>query len=66
MNLSVDLHWFNERGFVFVKIKSPHTAKYRPWALKVAIGFHDESRADAFERYLKSGSSHAFSARHLW
>lgn len=46
--------------------KSPHTAKYRPWVLKVVIGFDNESRADAFERYLKSGSDHAFSARHLW
>jgi len=48
--------------------KSPHTSKYRPWVLKVEVivGFTDESRANSFERYLKSGSGHAFSARHLW
>ncbi|MCG2658646.1 MAG: GIY-YIG nuclease family protein [Kiritimatiellae bacterium] len=46
--------------------KSPHTTKYRPWVLKVIMGFDDESKANAFERYLKSGSGHAFSARHLW
>jgi len=32
------------------------TAKYRPWSVDVVIEFPDESRAVAFERYLKSGS----------
>ncbi len=46
--------------------KSPHTAKYRPWRLLVAVGFEDHARAVDFERYLKSGSGRAFAARHLW
>lgn len=46
--------------------KSPHTAKYRPWELVVAIRFEDDGRAEAFESYLKSGSGHAFAKRHLW
>ena len=42
-----------------------HTAKTRPWQLVVAIEFVDESRAVAFEKYLKSGSGVEFSKRHL-
>jgi len=42
-----------------------HTAKYRPWALKTYIAFSDETRAFAFEKYLKSGSGRAFAKRHL-
>jgi hypothetical protein len=30
------------------------------------IRFEDEKRDAAFERYLKSGSGHAFAKRHLW
>ena len=33
-----------------------HTAKYRPWRVKTYVAFTDESRAFAFEKYLKSGS----------
>jgi len=44
----------------------PHTAKYRPWRIEVAIRFRDDQRAVAFERDLKSGSGHAFAKRHLW
>ncbi|MEQ9453195.1 MAG: hypothetical protein RLN76_01210 [Phycisphaeraceae bacterium] len=32
----------------------------------VVIGFAEEERANAFERYLKSVSGHAFAKRHLW
>jgi len=42
-----------------------HTAKAVPWAPVVVIEFSDESRAVAFEKYLKSGSGAAFSKRHL-
>jgi putative endonuclease len=42
-----------------------HTAKYRPWTLKTYVAFLDESKAFAFERYLKSGSGRAFAKRHL-
>ena len=34
--------------------KSPHTSKFVPWRLIAAIRFEKESRAAAFEPYLKS------------
>jgi putative endonuclease len=46
--------------------KSPHASKHRPWRIVVAIWFAAEARARAFERYLKSGSGHAFARRHFW
>lgn len=42
-----------------------HTSKYRPWEIIVAIGFQDEARAFAFEKYLKSPSGRAFAKKHL-
>jgi putative endonuclease len=42
-----------------------HTSKFRPWRLKTYVGFSDETRAFAFERYLKSGSGRAFAKKHL-
>jgi len=46
--------------------KSPHTATHAPWSIVVALHFEDEKRAEAFERYPKSGSGHAFAKRHFW
>lgn len=46
--------------------KSPHTQKHVPWKVTVAIYFEDDAKAEAFERYLKDGSGHAFAKRHLW
>ncbi|HEY9155607.1 MAG TPA: GIY-YIG nuclease family protein [Opitutaceae bacterium] len=43
----------------------PHTAKFRPWRLKTAVAFDDESRATAFELYLKSSSGRAFAKKHF-
>jgi len=40
--------------------RSPHTSKYAPWELAVAVYFKDPTKAEAFERYLKHGSGHAF------
>jgi predicted GIY-YIG superfamily endonuclease len=40
--------------------KSAHTSKYVPWKLVTYVAFSDEQKAEAFERYLKSGSGHAF------
>lgn len=45
--------------------KSPHTAKYKPWKVEVAVYFEDASKANAFELYLKSGSGHAFAKRYF-
>ena len=46
--------------------KSPHTSKYLPWKLVAYVAFSDSQKADAFERYLKSGSGHAFARKRLW
>jgi putative endonuclease len=46
--------------------KSPHTSKYLPWKLVTYVAFSDGQKADAFERYLKSGSGHAFARKRLW
>ena len=43
----------------------PHTSKYRSWKVETYIAFETLAQAQAFERYLKSGSGHAFAARHF-
>ncbi|MCG2711675.1 MAG: GIY-YIG nuclease family protein [Candidatus Omnitrophica bacterium] len=45
--------------------KSPHTAKFRPWRLRLYIAFETLEQAQHFERYLKSGSGHAFANKHF-
>ena len=45
--------------------RCPHTARYRPWQLHVAIELPDGRRAIEFERYLKSGSGRAFAKGHF-
>ncbi|MCZ6688837.1 MAG: GIY-YIG nuclease family protein [Planctomycetota bacterium] len=46
--------------------QSPHTSKWRPWKIVLALTFADEAQAYAFERYLKSGPGRAFAGRHFW
>ena len=46
--------------------KSTHTSKHLPWRLVTYIAFSDRTQAEAFERYLKSGSGHAFARKRLW
>ena len=46
--------------------QSRHTAKFKPWRLVSYIAFADRTKAESFERYLKSGSGHAFAAKRLW
>jgi putative endonuclease len=46
--------------------KSPHTSKYAPWKLVTYIAFSDQLKAEKFERYVKSGSGHAFAKKRLW
>ena len=46
--------------------KCRHTAKQRPWKVKLYIAFESQRLARDFERYLKSGSGHAFAKRHFW
>jgi len=43
----------------------PHTSKYIPWRVLAAISFADDSKAQAFEKYLKSGSGRAFSQKNF-
>ncbi len=44
---------------------SPHTAKYRPWAVETAVALSSRGKAAAFEAYLKTGSGHEFRRRHF-
>jgi predicted GIY-YIG superfamily endonuclease len=44
---------------------SPHTAKHRPWKAVVVVRFDDDTKAAAFEKYLKSGSGRTFAKRHF-
>jgi len=44
---------------------SPHTSKYTPWALLFYCAFPEKMKALNFERYLKSHSGKAFSAKRL-
>jgi predicted GIY-YIG superfamily endonuclease len=46
--------------------KSLHTAKFKPWRLVTDVAFSDAAKAERFERYLKSGSGHAFAKKRLW
>jgi predicted GIY-YIG superfamily endonuclease len=46
--------------------KSAHTAKFKPWRVTTYVAFSDRGKAEAFERYLKSGSGHAFAKKRLW
>jgi putative endonuclease len=46
--------------------KCRHTARYTPWKLKLYVAFDNAKLAAHFERYLKSGSGHAFAQRHFW
>lgn len=45
--------------------QSAHTSKYKPWKIGIAVFFEDDQKAGAFEKYLKSGSGHAFAKRHF-
>ena len=45
---------------------SPHTAASRPWRVVTYLAFSEKDQALAFERYLKSGSGHAFARKRLW
>jgi predicted GIY-YIG superfamily endonuclease len=46
--------------------KSPYTSKYKPWKLVTYLAFSDKQKAESFERYLRSGSGHAFASKRLW
>ncbi|MCP4674691.1 MAG: GIY-YIG nuclease family protein [Deltaproteobacteria bacterium] len=45
--------------------QSAATYKFRPWKCEVKVWFDNPTKAERFERYLKSGSGRAFSKRHF-
>ncbi len=45
--------------------KCPHTSKFMPWKLKLYVAFESLEQVQHFEKYLKSGSGHAFAKRHF-
>ena len=45
--------------------KSSHTTKFGPWKLISYVALSNRAKAEAFERYLKSGSGHAFARKRL-
>ena len=45
--------------------KVSHTSKFKPWTIETAVAFHHQTKAAAFERYLKSGSGREFARRHF-
>ena len=46
--------------------KNLSTASHRPWRLVAYLAFSSKKQALAFEKYLKSGSGHAFAKKRLW
>jgi putative endonuclease len=63
MGMTIDL---KQRLSEYNQGKSSHTTKFSPWKLITYIAFTDRSKAEDFERYLKSGSGHAFARKRLW
>lgn len=45
--------------------KCSHTSKYMPWIVDFYCAFATLEKAQAFERYLKTGSGHEFARRHF-
>jgi predicted GIY-YIG superfamily endonuclease len=45
---------------------SVHTSKFKPWKLITYMAFSEDSKALAFERYLKTGSGRAFAKKRFW
>ncbi|HEX5220941.1 MAG TPA: GIY-YIG nuclease family protein [Verrucomicrobiae bacterium] len=45
--------------------KCHHTAKFAPWRLVFYAAFQSLVLAQDFERYLKTGSGHAFAKKHF-
>lgn len=46
--------------------RSPHTSKFAPWRLVAKFWLEDSDKVHEFEKYLKSGSGHAFAKRRFW
>jgi putative endonuclease len=46
--------------------RSVSTSGSKEWRLKTCVAFCTKDHALVFERYLKSGSGHAFARKRLW
>lgn len=42
-----------------------HSSKFMPWKIETYLAFSDEKKAEAFEKYLKTGAGWAFSLKRL-
>ena len=47
------------------RAKSGYAKQFSPWALESYMAFKDKSRAEKFEKYIKSGSGFAFMKKRL-
>ncbi len=45
--------------------KSTHTKLWMPWEIAAYVAFKSKDKAQQFEKYLKSGSGHAFFRKRL-
>ena len=45
--------------------QSTHTTKFKPWRIVTYVAFSDDTKAIAFERYLKTASGRAFAKKRL-
>ena len=46
--------------------ESQYTAEFRTWRLVTHVAINSQRKAEEFEKYLRSGSGHAFARKHLW
>jgi len=46
--------------------RPPYTSSYKPWCCITYLAFLEESKAVEFQKYLKSGSGHAFANKRVW
>jgi putative endonuclease len=44
---------------------SPYTSKFKPWKITSYHAFESKLKAEAFEKYFKTGSGRAFILKHL-
>ena len=55
----------NQRLLEHNRGKVPNSSSHRPWRIETVIAFKSETKARAFEKYLKSGSGREFARRHF-
>lgn len=41
------------------------TARFRPWAIELAVAFRQSPKAEEFEQYLRTSAGRAFARRHF-